>query len=201
METEAPDGASSVNRLGMLSMKKLILAASVMALLCNSASASVVLNNFRPEGAESAKKQISTVPRVQRPKAHARYSLSEIEQMVAVEARAQGVPVDFAIAIAYHESRFKCSAIGGANERGVMQIKPSTARDIGYKGPSSGLNGCQAGVYWGMKYLKMAIDKAKGDLKRAAFLYNAGIYAKTKNPARKKYVVAVFSSKKAISID
>lgn len=182
-------------------MRKLILAASVMALLCSSASASGVVTNFRPGGAESTQKQIAPVPRVQSPKVRARYSEREVQQMVAIEARAQGVPVDFAVAIARHESRFKCSAIGSANERGVMQIKPATARGIGYKGPSHGLNDCRTGVYWGMKYLKMAIEVAKGDLKRAAFLYNAGIHAKTKDPARKKYVLAVFSNKKAISVD
>lgn len=182
-------------------MRKLILAASVMALLCSDASATGVVANFRPAGAESEKKQIDPAPRVQPSKARARYSQREVERMVVVEARAQGVPADFAVAIARHESRFKCSAVGAANERGVMQIKPATARGIGYKGPTNGLNDCRTGVYWGMKYLKMAIEVAKGDLKRAAFLYNAGIYAKTKNPERKKYVLAVFSSKKAISID
>lgn len=182
-------------------MRKLILAASVMALLCSAYPASAVVTNFGPEGAKSTQKKITQVTRVQTPKVRARYSAREVQQMVAIEARAQGVPVDFAVAIASHESKFKCSAIGAANERGVMQIKPATARGIGYKGSSHGLNDCRTGVYWGMKYLKMAIEAAKGDLKRAAFLYNAGINAKTKNPARKKYVLAVFSSKKAISVD
>lgn len=182
-------------------MRKLILAASVMALLCSGSPSYSVVTNFRPGGAESTQKQIAPVPRIQPPKARARYSAREVQQMVVIEARAQGVPVDFAVAIARHESRFKCSAIGAANERGVMQIKPATARGIGYKGPSNGLNDCRTGVYWGMKYLRMAIDEAKGDLQRAAFLYNAGLNAKTKNPARKKYVLAVFSSKKAISVD
>jgi soluble lytic murein transglycosylase-like protein len=182
-------------------MRKLILAASVMALLCTGAGATDVVTNFRPAGAESTKKEIAPVSRVKPPKGRARYSQREVEQMVVVEARAQGVPTNFAVAIANHESRFKCSAVGLANERGVMQIKPSTARGIGYKGPTNGLNDCRTGIYWGMKYLKMAINAANGDLKRAAFLYNAGINAKSKNPAKKRYVLAVFSVKKATSID
>lgn len=182
-------------------MKKLVLASAVMALLCSGVSDSHAVNNFRPEGAESTKKQIAHVTRDLPPKGRARYSQREVAQMVAVEARAQGVPVDFAVAVADTESDFKCSAVGSANERGVMQIKPSTARGIGYKGSSRGLNDCRTGIYWGMKYLKMAIEASKGDLKRAAFLYNAGLNAKSKNPAKKRYVLAVFSTKKAIQID
>jgi soluble lytic murein transglycosylase-like protein len=76
-----------------------------------------------------------------------------------------------------------------------MQIKPATARGIGYKGPAKGLNDCRTGIHWGMKYLRMAIEVADGDLKRAAFLYNAGLNAKTKNPAKKSYVTAIFRKK------
>lgn len=101
----------------------------------------------------------------------------------------------FALAVAEHESHFRCSAVGAAGERGVMQIKPATARGIGYKGSSRGLNDCRIGIYWGMKYLRMAIEEAGGDLKRAAFLYNAGLNAKTKNPAKKRYVLAIFGKK------
>jgi len=176
-------------------MKKLILAASFMALLCTGAEASKVVPNFRSLGPETPKVKTVQVHKVKPPKVHARHPQRGVRQMVVDEARARGVPADFAVAIATHESSLRCSAIGAANERGVMQIKPSTARDIGYKGSAQGLNGCQIGIYWGMKYLRMAIDKAGGDLKRAAFLYNAGIYAKTKDPSRKKYVLAVFAKK------
>jgi soluble lytic murein transglycosylase-like protein len=115
--------------------------------------------------------------------------------MVRQAAVKEKVPVELALAVAETESRFQCKAIGSAGERGVMQIKPSTARGIGYKGHASALSDCQIGIYWGMKYLKMALVKAKGDFKKAAFLYNAGLNAKTKNPAKKRYVSAVFAKK------
>lgn len=181
-------------------MRKMILASAVMALLCTGVEAASV-TNFRPEGAESTKKQIAHVNRDLLPKGRARYSQREVVQMVVIEARAQGVPADLAVAVAAHESRFTCSAVGRANERGVMQIKPSTARGIGYKGSTKGLNDCRTGIYWGMKYLKMAIQRAGGDLKRAAFLYNAGLGAKSRNPAKKGYVLAVFPIKKVTQID
>lgn len=103
-----------------------------------------------------------------------------VQEMVRREAMRQGVPVGLAMSIAKHESNFKCSAIGRQGERGVMQIKPSTARGIGYRGPASGLNNCKTGIHYGMIYLRMAYKQAGGNVYRAAILYNAGLGSKRK---------------------
>lgn len=99
----------------------------------------------------------------------------DVPAMVAQEATRQGVPVSLALSIAKHESNFRCSAVGRHGERGVMQIKPRTARGLGYKGKPSGLNDCATGIRYGMIYLKMALKKAGGNTYRAAILYNAGL--------------------------
>lgn len=108
---------------------------------------------------------------------------STVQRMVSQEAMRQGVPVGLALSVAKHESNFRCSAIGRAGERGVMQIKPSTARGIGYKGPASGLNNCATGIRYGMIYLRMAYKKAGGNVYKAAILYNAGLGSKRKKSA------------------
>jgi soluble lytic murein transglycosylase-like protein len=162
-------------------MKRLILACVFMATLCNPASVNATRYNF--QAAYDAERPIR------------QNTTQSVPDIVAAAARYAGVPVRFALAIAQHESNFKCGAVGAAGERGVMQIKPATARGIGYKGSTKGLNDCRTGIHWGMKYLKMAIETAEGDLKRAAFLYNAGLHAKARNPAKKSYVVAVFNKK------
>jgi len=112
----------------------------------------------------------------------------DIKSMVASEARRQGVPASLAVAIAKAESNFKCSAVGRAGERGVMQIKPPTARGLGYKGSASGLNNCAVGILYGMLYLKQAYRKAGGNIYRAALLYNAGIHSKRKNSSYAKKI-------------
>lgn len=110
-----------------------------------------------------------------------------VRNMVASEAAKQGVPVSLAISIAKAESNFRCSAVGRAGERGVMQIKPRTARGLGYKGSNSGLNNCAIGIHYGMIYLKQAYRKAGGNIYRTALLYNAGIHSKKKSsPYAKK---------------
>lgn len=169
-------------------MKNVFLAATVMALLCTTPSNGTVITNFKPGVVPGDGMPAKKPPILRR-------SQSSVVDLVRDQARNQGVPVSFALAVAHHESNFSCSAIGSEGERGVMQIKPSTARGIGYKGTARGLNDCAIGVYWGMKYLKMAIIEAGGDLKRAAFLYNAGLGAKSKNPGSRSYVVAVFKKK------
>lgn len=113
---------------------------------------------------------------------------SGVQGMVASEASRQGVPVSLALAIAKAESNFRCSAVGRHGERGVMQIKPRTARGLGYKGPASGLNNCATGIRYGMIYLKQAYRKAGGDIHRTAVLYNAGIYSKKKSSAYAKKI-------------
>ena len=169
-------------------MKKLILASAVMALLCSDAAVNATITNFTAVKHDFTRE-------IHEDRSFQRSKVTNVPEMVRAAAVREGVPVRFALAVAEHESHFRCSAVGSAGERGVMQIKPATARGIGYKGTSRGLNDCRTGIYWGMKYLRMAISEARGDLKRAAFLYNAGLNAKTKNPARKRYVLAVFSKK------
>lgn len=105
----------------------------------------------------------------------------DVRSMVASEARKQGVPVNLALAIAKVESNFRCSAIGRAGERGVMQIKPATARGVGYRGSPSGLNNCATGIKYGMIYLRQAYRKAGGNVYRTALLYNAGIHSRLKS--------------------
>lgn len=173
-------------------MKNVFLAATVMALLCTTPTNGQITTNFTAENPYDAGILLPRSPVL-------RHSQSSVVELVKSQARRQGVPVSFALAIANHESKFRCSAIGSHGERGVMQIKPATARGIGYKGTARGLNDCAIGVYWGMKYLKMALVQAHGDLKKAAFLYNAGLGARTKNPSKRPYVVALM--KKGLSFD
>lgn len=103
-----------------------------------------------------------------------------VQTMVQSEAARQGVPSSLAMAVARHESGFKCHLIGRAGERGVMQIKPATARGLGYRGTPSGLSHCATGIHWGMMYLKMAYKKAGGNFYRAAIFYNGGLGSRKK---------------------
>lgn len=108
---------------------------------------------------------------------------NSVEAMVRAEAVRQGVPVSLALSVAKHESGFRCGAVGRHGERGVMQIKPSTARSIGYRGSAAGLNNCSTGIRYGMIYLRMAYKLSGGNTYRAAVMYNGGLGTKRKRSA------------------
>ena len=114
-----------------------------------------------------------------------RVSRSAGRAACAAAARRHGVPVRTALAVCFVESGFRCSAVGGAGELGLLQIKLATARAIGYRGPRSGLKRCSTGAYWGMKHLAMAIRKG------GVWKHNQGIGAKRPSRMARIYAAKV----------
>jgi soluble lytic murein transglycosylase-like protein len=104
---------------------------------------------------------------------------------VATSAKRYGVPLSVARAVIRMESGGRCDARGRAGELGPLQIKPATARGIGYRGPISRLRSCGAGLDMGMKHLAMALRRGS-----VAF-HNAGIHARRLPPAARNYAMKV----------
>ncbi|MTI45446.1 lytic transglycosylase domain-containing protein [Roseibium hamelinense] len=102
-------------------------------------------------------------------------------------AKKHGVPLHIAKAVVEVESNFNPRARGAAGEVGLMQIKPATARGLGYRGSTKALYDPETNLEWGMKYLKGAHDRAGGDLCGTILRYNAGHYAKRMNPISRRY--------------
>ncbi|MXN63506.1 transglycosylase SLT domain-containing protein [Stappia sp. GBMRC 2046] len=109
------------------------------------------------------------------------------DKMIRASARKHGVPVELAHAVVQVESNYNPKARGSAGEVGLMQIKPATARDVGYKGSTKGLYDPKTNLEYGMKYLAGAHERAGGDLCGTILRYNAGHYAKRMNPVSKRY--------------
>lgn len=57
-------------------------------------------------------------------------SKDEARRAVAAAARRNGVDVSLALAVAYHESGFQMRAVSPVDAIGVMQVLPSTGRDM-----------------------------------------------------------------------
>src|SRR5690606_23865914 len=83
--------------------------------------------------------------------------------MIARHAEANGVPAYLARAVVRVESNFRPNARGSAGEVGLMQIKPSTARMLGYSGSIKGLFDPETNIRFGMKYLGQAHKLGGGD--------------------------------------
>jgi soluble lytic murein transglycosylase-like protein len=112
---------------------------------------------------------------------------SFVQKLIVATAERYGVPKFLALKVAKVESSFTCDAEGKAGELGPLQIKPATARMIGYRGLVSALRSCGAGLEWGMKHLALAI-RAGGIWK-----HNQGLAAKVKSPAAAEYERKVLS--------
>lgn len=101
---------------------------------------------------------------------------SSVASAIEMSARRHGVPASLALAVARVESNMNCAARGRAGELGPLQIKPATARGLGYSGPTSALRSCGAGLEMGMRHLAAAYRRC-GTVAGAARLHNHGLAA------------------------
>ena len=72
-------------------------------------------------------------------------------------------------AVVWQESRWRADAVSPAGARGLAQLMPGTAREMGVDpdDPIANLEG-------GARYLREQLDRFDGDLERALAAYNAG---------------------------
>lgn len=112
---------------------------------------------------------------------------AHLSELVASHARRHGVPVALARAVVRLESNFNPRAYGRAGEIGLMQIKPQTARGIGFTGAPEALYDPDINLRWGMRYLGTAYKLAGGSVCGTILRYNAGHYAKRMNPVSRRY--------------
>lgn len=92
----------------------------------------------------------------------------EFRSAFADASRRTGVPASLLVATAYEESRMDPGALSGAGARGLLQLMPSTAREVGLEGDEPGAN-----VLAGARYLRRLLDRF-GDVELALAAYNAG---------------------------
>ncbi len=91
---------------------------------------------------------------------------------IADEAIKIGVDPRLAVALAFQESSLRHGKTGEAGEIGIMQVRPTTAKMIGFD-PKE-LNNPDRNIQIGLTYLKQGIDRHKDPVLAAAG-YNAGM--------------------------
>ena len=108
-------------------------------------------------------------------------------KLIAKYAAQHGVPYRLARAVVQVESSFRPNVTGAVGEIGLMQIRLSTARGMGYKGSAKQLYNPATNLFWGMKYLGKAHRLAGGSTCGTILKYNAGHGAKRMNPISQRY--------------
>jgi soluble lytic murein transglycosylase-like protein len=110
-----------------------------------------------------------------------------LNALIAKYAAAEGVPVALAHAVIKVESNYRSNARGSAGEIGLMQIKPATARGMGFNGSAKALYDPATNLRWGMKYLGKAHQLGGGETCGTILRYNAGHGAKRMNKISAAY--------------
>lgn len=103
------------------------------------------------------------------------------------EAAANGVPVWVPLGVIWVESKYDPNLRGTHSVVGLMQVMPSTARYLGYRGSNQDLLKPEVNVKWGMKELAKDLQYAKGELCLAVAKYKGGFMTKTINAGARRY--------------
>lgn len=109
--------------------------------------------------------------------------------IVKREAQKNGLPSDIADSVVTVESSYNPTAIGTVGEIGLMQIRPTTAALLGFKGTDEALAEPGTNIQYGIKYLAQAWRLSNGQLCRALMKYRAGHGQEFMTPLSVQYCV------------
>jgi len=118
--------------------------------------------------------------------AHAETPPPALSVIAEKYANDHGVPLALVHAVISVESGWQRNAKNGSSV-GLMQITPSTARSLGYKGTMMGLYDPETNINFGVKYLALAYEQAGGDLCGTVSRYQSGINVQKINAANRAY--------------
>jgi len=99
--------------------------------------------------------------------------------MAAGQASTAGLPASLVERVIRRESGGNPRAVHAGNY-GLMQIRLSTARAMGYTGSAAGLLDPQTNMTYALRYLAGAYRAAGGNESRAIALYSRGYYYQAK---------------------
>jgi hypothetical protein len=97
-----------------------------------------------------------------------------LDSLIARHAQMNGVPESLVHRVVIRESRYNARAVGRGGAMGLMQIKYSTARAMGYSGSPAGLLDADTNLTYAVRYLAGAYRAAGGDSGRSVSNYARG---------------------------
>jgi soluble lytic murein transglycosylase-like protein len=106
-------------------------------------------------------------------------SFDNVSTMASGQASTAGLPASLVERVIRRESGGNPRAVHAGNY-GLMQIRLSTARAMGYSGSAAGLLDPQTNMTYALRYLAGAYRAAGGNESRAIALYSRGYYYQAK---------------------
>lgn len=142
-----------------------------MRLYLSSGESSYIV--FRPEevaGIEAVPDLPQAVAHANQPTTGADLNKADLHEMLAEAGQAHNLDVDLLASVVKAESNGNAHAVSRAGARGLMQLMPSTAGDLGVQNSFEP----QANVRGGSTYLDSLLTKYHENLALALAAYNAG---------------------------
>lgn len=97
----------------------------------------------------------------------------KIDRLIEKAADENDIPRELAYAVVRVESHYNPRA-RGSGVYGLSQIKPATARGLGFQGSTEALLDPETNLRYGMRYLKGAYEQGNGDVCQTAMKYKGG---------------------------
>ncbi|MDR1607802.1 MAG: lytic transglycosylase domain-containing protein, partial [Deltaproteobacteria bacterium] len=94
----------------------------------------------------------------------------KVEVIINKVAGALGLDPSLIKAVVKTESNFNQKAVSSAGAKGLMQLMPKTAKEMGVEDPFNPFEN----IWGGARYLKKMLDRHGGDLNKALAAYNWG---------------------------
>ncbi|MEC5292060.1 transglycosylase SLT domain-containing protein [Aurantimonas sp. C2-6-R+9] len=116
---------------------------------------------------------------------------ASLDRMIEEHARENGIPPALAYAVVRVESRYNPKARGAGGVYGLSQIKPATARSMGFSGSANALFDPDTNLTYGMKYLKGAWEQGGRDVCKASMKYKGGLRTTRMSASAARYCSAV----------
>jgi soluble lytic murein transglycosylase-like protein len=132
----------------------------------------VVRPQFEPQSPRDFTRSTQTVVR-SREGSH-----GGLDALISRHAQMNGVPEALVHRVVIRESRYNARAIGRGGAMGLMQIKYSTARAMGYTGSPAGLLDPDTNLTYAVRYLAGAYRAAGGNASRAVAYYASGYHGR-----------------------
>jgi N-acetylmuramoyl-L-alanine amidase len=123
-------------------------------------------------------------------------SRDDVRQLIAEEANRYGVPVPFALAVAWQESGWQQHAVSSAGAVGVMQLMPATAAWVGEAmlGQQVQIDDARSNVRGGVRLLAHYLARYAGDRDLVLAAYYQGQSAVDRHgiyPISQPYVASI----------
>jgi LysM repeat protein len=120
----------------------------------------------------------------------------DVRRAIVEEATAQGVPVSFALAVAWQESGWRQGVVSSAGAVGVMQLMPATADWVGsvMLGTRVDMGEMRQNVRAGVRLLAHYLARYQGDRDRVLAAYYQGQSALDRHgiyPVSRPYIASI----------